>query len=297
MSSFLLACGGTGGHLTPGISLAETLIARGHRCTLLVSRKKIDSQFLEQHPHLHFERLPHIVPGQGPLSIFRTLYGQFRSLVFCFRLLGRERPDTVIAFGGFTAPGVGLASRLRRCPLVLHEANRIPGKALRLLGPLADRVYLPEGIHLPGVSRRRERAMGYPLRQQIHRCDKASARAKLKLHTHGKLLLILGGSQGADPLNHWLTEYTEQLTQQDIHIYCVAGPGKKRPSPIDYQSAQGQTTQVQHVAFTEHMGLLLSAADLVIARSGAGCIAELIHCRTPSILVPYPHAPSGHRRQ
>src|SRR5687767_9489491 len=131
MSRFLLSCGGTGGHLAPGIALAEGLIARGHEATLLISHKKVDGRLSDKYPHLRFERVPGTVFSRSPGALVQFIASQTRGFFFCRRLVRDFRPDVIVGFGGFTSAGVSLAGWLRRVPVALHESNRVPGRATR----------------------------------------------------------------------------------------------------------------------------------------------------------------------
>ena len=292
MSRVLIACGGTGGHLAPGIALAETLEARGHRCTLLISRKQVDSILIKKYPHLNF----HKTPGQGfsggfisrALFFWRLLSG----CVYSYHLLRRENADLVILFGGFLSVGLGLAAYVVRVPIALHEANCCPGKAVRMLKYLAARIYLPEGVLLKGISSEKIRYFGYPVRREIKGCAKSEAREKLGITVKNKLLVIIGGSQGASALNNWVISNLVALEEMNVSVYCVTGLGKV---PETFAQSNDPNNSVKFVAFSDQMSDVISAADLIVSRAGAGSIAEIIRCRTPAILVPYPYAADDHQ--
>ena len=295
MSTFVISCGGTGGHLSPGISLAMELTVRGHRCLLIVSRKQVDSRLVANHPELEFVRAPGAAFSLHPWRIIKFTFQQIASIIFSFRLILRIRPDTVLAFGGFLTLGVALASFVLGCPFVLHEANRKPGRAIRLLRGLADRIYLPDGIPLAGVHPMVIKYAGYPLREEIQLIAKDEARKKLGLDIQGKLLVVLGGSQGALRLNNWVRENIENLGTAGINVYCVTGLNKGSAGVTEYRDDNGQVVKTFFTDFTDQMGAVLSSADLVVSRAGAGVIAEMVHCHVPSILVPYPHATNNHQ--
>jgi len=296
VSRFLISCGGTGGHLAPGISLAEGLAARGHEAVLLVSQKKVDARLLEKYPQLRFERMPGTGFSLHPVGFVRCVVSQTRAFFFCLRLLRTLRPDGIVGFGGFTSAPVVVAGRVTGIPVALHESNRVPGLAIRALGRLARRVYLPPGIRLPGVRAAATRHIGLPVRREMGRQPQATARAVLGLDPAVKLLVVLGGSQGASPLNEWVRRELPVFAQAGIQIYCVTGLGKGRDGPVDATTNTGAPLPAQFVSFCDRMGELLSAADLVVSRAGAGTLAELIRCETPAILVPYPHAADDHQR-
>src|SRR2546423_15312284 len=103
MSKFVISCGGTGGHLSPGIALAEGLAPRGHESVLLVSRKKVDARLLEKYSHLRFERVPGMGFSLHPVRFFQCLVSQVQGFLFCLRVLRSQKPDGVVGFGGFTS--------------------------------------------------------------------------------------------------------------------------------------------------------------------------------------------------
>ena len=179
MSKFLISCGGTGGHLSPGIALAEGLAARGHAAVLLVSQKKVDARLLEKYPHLRFERMPGTGFSLHPGQFLRCVVSQARAFVFCVRQVRAMRPDGLVGFGGFTSAPIVVAGRLLGVPVALHESNRVPGLAIRTLGRLAQRVYLPPGIRLPGIRPAATRHVGLPVRRDFTRQPPAAARAAL----------------------------------------------------------------------------------------------------------------------
>jgi UDP-N-acetylglucosamine--N-acetylmuramyl-(pentapeptide) pyrophosphoryl-undecaprenol N-acetylglucosamine transferase len=296
VSTFLISCGGTGGHLSPGISLAEGLTARGHQVTLLISQKKVDARLIEKYPRLAFERMPGTGFSWHPVRLARCVASQLAALRFCRRRIRALRPDAVVGFGGFTSAPAAVAARLAGIPLALHESNRVPGLAIRALGPFADRVYLPLGIRVAGVRAAATRHVGLPVRADVVRVPAAAARESLGLNPAQKLVVVLGGSQGASALNAWARARREALAVEGVQLYCIAGLGKTEAETLVGRTRAGEEVRAIFVPFCDRIGELLSAADLVVSRAGAGTIAELIRCEVPSILVPYPHAASDHQR-
>ena len=173
---FLIACGGTGGHLSPGIAVAQELTARGHRCKLLISEKRVDKTLCGSYPELEFIPLPGIGFSKKLSNLPRCLWAAFKNIVQSFRLLRQSKADAVIGFGGFTNVGIILAAKFLRKPCFLHEANRIPGRAVRTLGRWATTVYVPEIFqkqqHL------RMKVCGFPIRREFQKLDKAVAIVK-----------------------------------------------------------------------------------------------------------------------
>lgn len=296
MSKFIIACGGTGGHLSPGIALAEALLAHGHEVTLFISHKRVDTRLVEKYPHLPTVRVPSAPFGWRPDVHLRFQWKQAQGLLFSRHFVRQFRPDAIIGFGGFTNAGVVLAGRLQGIPVALHEANRVPGRAIRVLARFAARLYLPPGVRLPGIRGVLIRHGGLPVRAEIARLPRDEARARLGLDPAQKLLVLLGGSQGSGNLNQWAEANLAALAHEGIQVYCVTGLGKGREEVRELHDKSGQVVRSSFVAFSDRVGELLSAADLVLSRAGAGTLAELVRCETPAILIPYPHAADNHQQ-
>ncbi len=296
MSRFLISCGGTGGHLSPGISLAEGLGQRGHETVLLISQKKVDARLSEKYPQLRFERMPGTGFAWDPWKLLQCVASQTAAGWFCLRLIRRMRPDAVVGFGGFTSAPVVAAAWCCGVPSALHESNRVPGLAVRALGRFARRVYLPPGIRIASIRAAVTRHVGLPVRSEILRHPQAAARAALGLDAHQRLLVVLGGSQGASSLNDWARQQMPVLAAEGIQLYVVTGLGKGREGVVELQTRNGEPTRAVFVPFSDRMAEVLSAADLVVSRAGAGTLAELVRCETPAILVPYPQAADNHQR-
>lgn len=295
MSRFIIACGGTGGHLSPGIALAEALLARGHEATLFISHKQVDTRLVEKYPHLSAKRVASAPFGIRPDVLVRFVVKQARGLLFSWRFLKANRPDAIIGFGGFTNAGVVLAGRLQRVPVALHEANRVPGRAIRRLSGLAARLYLPPGVRMPGIRGVMVRHTGLPVRNEISRLSRDEARAQLGVDPTQKLLVVMGGSQGASNLNQWAEQHLSTFALEGIQVYCITGIGKGTAGRREVRGKNGQVGHAWFEAFCDRVGVLLSAADLVISRAGAGTIAELVRCETPAILIPFPYAADNHQ--
>jgi len=293
---FLIACGGTGGHLAPGIALAEALQARGHTTTLFISEKKVDARLCGQYPKLTAIPVPGAPLGWRPAEFFRFIWYQGKGLRFSLAFVRKYRPHAVVGFGGFTNTGIVLAGWCQDVPVALHEANRIPGRAIRFLSRLAARLYLPPGVRLPGRLGLLVRHTGLPVRAEVQRIHRIEARAILGVDPLQKLLVIIGGSQGSGPLNRWVEANLEALAREGIQVWCVTGLGKGEAQVRELRTKRGATVRAWFEPFTDRVGALFSAADLVVSRAGAGTLAELVRCETPAILIPYPFAANNHQQ-
>ncbi|MDR1497179.1 MAG: UDP-N-acetylglucosamine--N-acetylmuramyl-(pentapeptide) pyrophosphoryl-undecaprenol N-acetylglucosamine transferase [Puniceicoccales bacterium] len=294
MSVVLIVCGGTGGHLSPGIALAEALGARGHECLLLVSEKGVDARLLEKYPKLQFLRAPGTGLKITAGGVLHFAIETARSLLFSLRLVRARRPAVLVAFGGFLSIGPTLAARLMGTPVALHEANRVAGKAVRALSRFAARVWVPAGVAVPRIAARALRSAGFPVREEIVPLPAAAARRSLGFPQEGCLLLVIGGSQGAAPLNEWALRNREKFFAAGVHVLCVTGQSASSAAPAA-NDAVGGGIVFRCIPFCDRMADVLSAADLAVSRAGAGTVAEFVVCALPSILVPYPQAADKHQ--
>lgn len=291
----VICCGGTGGHLAPGIALAEAMQGQGHQCKLVVSNKEVDSRLLRSYPHLSHVKTPGQPFSWHPVRACLFLVSHLRAVFFALRFLRREKPDVLFGFGGFSTLGMATAAFLLQIPVVLHEANRVPGRAVRTLSSIATRIYLPPGVRLRSILPKTVRYYGYPVRRGIRRISQQQARESLGFNIRGRLLLVLGGSQGAAVLNEWVEKNFEACADEGLNVVCVTGIRKGTEGVIERMSRDGNTVRAYFMPFCDNMADLLCACDLAVARAGAGSIAEFMRCRLPSILVPFPHATDHHQ--
>ena len=295
MRNIIITCGGTGGHLTPGIALAQNLEEKGYPSWLFISQKSVDSRLARKYHKLSFKTIPSAPFVKTPIGILRFILGFFISFISSYRFFGKVKADAVVGFGGFTSFGPSMAAKVRGIPIFIHEANRSAGKAVKFLAKRSTRIYLPEGMQLDGISPKVVRNMGYPLRREFRRIPKERARKQLGINLSDRLLVIIGGSQGAVSLNRWVKSNLEGLASEGISTYCLTGLQNESSGVIKLEGLGGHTVTSRFVSFTDEMNTILSAADLVISRAGAGAIAEIVRCRTPSILIPYPYAADDHQ--
>lgn len=295
MRNVVIACGGTGGHLTPGIALAQSLEEKGYPTWLFISQKSVDSRLSSKYPGLTFQSMPGAPFVKTPLGLVRFVRGFVHSFLRGHRFFGKVHADALVAFGGFSSFGPAMAARARKMPIFIHEANRSVGKAVRFLASRSTRIYLPAGMRVDGVSPDRIRHVGYPLRHDFRRIPRERARKRLGIANRERLLVVLGGSQGASALNKWVKNHLTTLADEGIATYCLTGMNKESTGVLQLDGPDGLPVTSRFISFTDEMNVVLSSADLVISRAGAGAIAEIIRCRVPSILVPYPYAADNHQ--
>jgi UDP-N-acetylglucosamine--N-acetylmuramyl-(pentapeptide) pyrophosphoryl-undecaprenol N-acetylglucosamine transferase len=293
----VIACGGTGGHLFPGLAVAEVLQQRGHRAMVLISEKEIDTLAVRDHLALfRFERLPAIgLPRIVSLAMAGFMRGFAVSLRRCRQFYRDFKPDAVLGMGGFTSTAPILAGRRMGLPTFIHESNAIPGKANRLNARLAGHVLLGFAACARYFSAGARTAVtGTPIRADLRtRLEPAAARALFGLDTSGarKTLLVMGGSQGAHGLNRAIADALPAW-RDALQVIHLTGRDDEEMVRAAYAEA-GIRAWV--AAFHHRMQEAYSAADLAVARSGAASLSELAHFALPSVLIPYPFAAEDHQ--
>lgn len=295
MSQVLIICGGTGGHLTPGIAIAEELTGRGHRCSLIVSRKKVDARLIQKYPSMEFIDAPGAPFSWSPLALIKFVWVQFTAFVFALKLLSRKRPDLVVGFGGFLTAGIAIPAYLKSIPFALHEANRVVGRSNRFLSRFARKVFLPDGVTVDGLSDEKVNFSGLPLRKEFVAITQETARELLEIEPSKKLLVVFGGSQGASSLNGWAETNSVALAELGVSVYCLTGLNKTMSEEISNETTGHGCVKSWFVPFSDNMPAVLSAADVVLSRAGAGSIGEIVRCQVPSVLVPYPFSRDDHQ--
>ncbi|MCX6966235.1 MAG: undecaprenyldiphospho-muramoylpentapeptide beta-N-acetylglucosaminyltransferase [Verrucomicrobia bacterium] len=288
-----IAGGGTGGHLFPALAVGEVLLDRGHEVLIFISEKEIDALAIQGRSEFRFEKLPSIgMPSLFSPAMF-TFFQRFNaSFAPCRRIFAEFQPDAVLGMGGFTSTPPILAGKLRRIPTFLHESNAIPGKANRLNARLVDAVLLGFEecrCHFP---KSRCEVTGTPIRRSLaRRVPREQALAGFGLQPALQTVLVMGGSQGARGINAAMRSAAAKLTGlQIIHLTGAANAAELTQA---YQEA-GIPAHV--AAFCPAMENAYSAADLVVARSGAASLSEISHFGLPSLLIPYPYAAENHQQ-
>lgn len=295
MSNILISCGGTGGHLVPGIAIGEALIKNGHNVSFIISEKEIDSRLVKKYSQFNFIKSP-----GAPLSvkgIFKFLSTQRKAYLLSKKLIKDEKADAAIAFGGFNSFGLSMASFVAKKPLILHEANRKPGKAIKFFGKIARRVYVPYGVKIDSNKRGLVKHAGYPIRSEIKELDKDLSKQKLGFSKDAKIILICGGSQGAAALNKWASDNFETLAQEGFDMLCITGPKKNSLPERSKIDKNGVERFFKVIEFCDDMASAMSASEIAIARAGAGTIAEFARCKLIPILVPYPFSADQHQME
>jgi len=286
MSSIMIMAGGTGGHVFPGLAVADHLRDRGWKVIWLGSPAGMEAKLVPSRGYAMAPVQFSGLRGKGPVTVLLLPLRLLRAFWQALRALRVHKPDVVLGMGGYVAfPGGMMASLLNR-PLVIHEQNSVAGLTNRVLARLADRVLAGFPGALPGAE-----AVGNPVRADIAALP---APAERFARRSGPLrLLVIGGSLGAGALNDVVPkalallpeDRRPQVTHQSGVQHAEALKDNYRRAGVSADTA----------AFIDNMAGAYASADLVICRAGALTVAELAAAGVAGILVPFPHAVDDHQ--
>jgi len=292
----IIAAGGTGGHLYPGIAIArEVLAGVGNEVQFVGTALGIEARVLPN------EGLPvrfiasGKIKGMGLGSIARTVITLPRGIVQAAALLRRERPAAVVGVGGYASGPVGFAAWLLRIPLVIVEPNSYAGLANRLLGRLARTVF----VCFPGQDRQNffpagKKVLAGPLvRKGIDTGDRTRARAAFGLEPGRFTVLVMGGSGGAHAINMAMKDAAPDLKDvPDLQVLHQTGEKDADDVSQGYRRVGMKATVLPYI---QDMAGAYAATDLVVSRAGATTVAELAVCGKRAVLIPYPYAADNHQ--
>jgi len=289
--TWAVAGGGTGGHVSLALALAEEIQARGGHVFLLGTDRGLEREIV---PRAGFELVTfetRQVMGQRPTARLRAVLGLLAASVEARRVLRDRRVSGVLSVGGYASMPAVAAATLARIPIGLVEPNGIPGRANRLMARFARRVFTgfaEARQHLP-VADDRIREHGVPLRRGL---VEACARRAPRPPAPPYHLLVAGGSQGARQLNEGMMEVLAELDPAALEIFHQSGREDQARVEEAYRKA-GFRAEV--VDFTDDLPDRYAWADLAVCRAGALTVAELAVAGLPALLVPYPYAADDHQ--
>ena len=277
---FLLAGGGTAGHVNPLLALAESLRADGHDVLALGTKEGLEQRLV---PERGFElayvpRLP--MPRKLSAGVISW---PFRLLAAAFKvrkLIRQNSISAVVGFGGYAAAPAYLGAKLARIPIVVHEANAKAGFANKLGLRLGARA----GVAFTNSDLQPASLVGMPLRSEIlasaNSYDPQQARVELGLDPMLPTLLVTGGSLGARSINFAVLDALEDLLRAGVQVLHIVGDKAELPERND--------AGYLRMAYCNRMDAAIAASDLAISRAGASTVSEFSACGLPAVYVPYP---------
>ena len=296
MAKFVVACGGTGGHMFPGIAAANALKCRGHEVELYLGARDVERFAARDWDgpvrRIECEGFSFGVSWRAIRTAFRLL----RAARACRRTLSAARPDALLAMGGYASAGPVLAAKRLGIPVALHEANAVPGRAVSFLARFAHVVALTfadAARHLPG---RRTVAIGLPLRNSLTTDPEPAPQADdgPPLREDGFTVLVMGGSQGAHRVNETATDALCRLRERGVPVQAIHLAGLRDADAVRARYRQANVP-ARVFGFLAEIGWAYRRADWAVARAGAASCMELALFALPALLIPLPSAARDHQ--
>lgn len=301
----LFACGGTGGHIYPAVTMARGILERwpDSRILFVGGTRGLESDIIPaegfQMELIPASGLKRTLTPENLRTIARAGLGVLRS----FRIVRRFAPDIVVGTGGYVCGPVVLSAALLGIPTMIHEQNTFPGFTNRLLARFVRKIatsFEESAKYFPNPSK--VAVTGNPVRKDVITARRDEARSKLGVPEGARVVLVFGGSQGSQTLNRAVISAARELTKEkDILVILQTGKGQYDAvvaqlsgagiSPMTGERPEGPGILVRPYIY--NMPEVLAAADLVVSRAGAGTLSEITVRGLPSILVPHPYVPDN----
>ncbi|SES81377.1 UDP-N-acetylglucosamine-N-acetylmuramylpentapeptide N-acetylglucosamine transferase [Nitrosomonas marina] len=288
--TILIMAGGTGGHVFPGLAVADYLKLSGWRIVWLGTKTGMENRLVAQQNY-EIEAIDFAgLRGKRAMTWMTLPFRLLRAMMQSMRILRRVRPDVVLGMGGYPAFPGGMMASLLNIPLIIHEQNSVPGLTNKILAKLADKVLLgfPEAIK---GNPAKVVVVGNPVREEIAGMEAPEQRF---CGRSGVLrLLVVGGSRGAHVLNKVVPQALSMLPEnQRPTVVHQAGKGNLEALRANYAT---HGVKAHLTEFIDDMAAQYAACDLVLCRAGALTVSELAAAGVASILVPYPYAVDDHQ--
>ncbi|MEU3839324.1 UDP-N-acetylglucosamine--N-acetylmuramyl-(pentapeptide) pyrophosphoryl-undecaprenol N-acetylglucosamine transferase [Streptomyces sp. NPDC028635] len=300
--SVVIGAGGTGGHIYPGLALADALrrAVPDAVISFVGTERGLETRLVPEAGYrLHTVDMIPFDPSLGAKR-FLLPAALARSGGQCRAVLREQGAQVAVGMGGYPSAPVIVGARLAGLPSVIHESNAVPGRANRFAALLTDQITLAfeeSRAHLAGG--RHADVVGMPIAADLAALDRprlrTTARRALGVPAEGRLLLVNGGSLGAARLTAAAVGLARRWRERtDVHLLIKTGPAALEDVRRQLHQA-GCDRVASAVPYLDRMDLAYAAADLVVCRAGSATVAELSATRTPAVLVPYPYAPGDHQ--
>ncbi len=289
----LIAGGGTGGHLYPGIALAEEVVTRHHanQVVFVGTERGLEARVVPAAGYKLETIRAQGLKGKGVVGLFKGLFALPVAFVESVRILQRHKPDVVVGVGGYASGPVVLAAALMGIPTAVQEQNALPGLTNKVLGRFVRVVFTAFEEARPFFPSRKVQLVGNPIRRKLM---ENFLRSRM---LHDKFsLLVFGGSLGARGINQRMIDALEHLQDLKDQLHIVHQTGKNDLETVRKGYAdKGFEAQAQVVEFIEDMSSAYARAELVVCRAGATTLSELTVAKKASILIPFPFATDNHQ--
>ena len=287
---FLMAAGGTGGHITPGIAIATKLKNEGHEVIFIGTENGLETDLV---PKAGFElKLIHAEGLKGGIvNNLKAILTLKKGLSECKKIIDEEKPDMVIGTGGYVTAPLMIAGINKKIPTMIHESNALPGKTTKWLSKKVTCV----AVGFEDAKKRLGNLKnivftGNPSKIGLNQLDKDAVKNKLGINK--KLVLVFGGSQGAKKINDTMIDLINNTEIKDYQIIYATGP-KNYEEILSKIKVKSENVKIEKYIY--NMDEVMLASDLAICRSGALTVTELGIVGLPAVLIPFPHAAENHQ--
>ncbi len=298
----LIAAGGTGGHIYPGIAIAKYIMSKQPEAQIVFvgTDRGLEKDLV---PKEGFEiKLIRVKGFKRKLSIdtLKTVKEMFLGLNDAKNIVKKFKPDIVVGTGGYVCGPVLFAAWQHKVPTLIHEQNAFPGVTNRILSKFVNKVAVsfPEASHY-FKNKKKIVTSGNPIRSEFKDNDRKVARENLNIPLDATLIVTTGGSQGAQSINKSMLEVIKQY-KDEKHVHIIHITGKNQYENVmslleEQHIAIANHKNIQVLPYTYDMPNLLKSCNLVIARAGAVTVSEICAVGRGSILIPYPYATDNHQ--
>jgi UDP-N-acetylglucosamine--N-acetylmuramyl-(pentapeptide) pyrophosphoryl-undecaprenol N-acetylglucosamine transferase len=287
----VIAGGGTGGHLFPGIAIAEEFLKRDDKTKIIFigTKKGIESRLLDKSGYelrvIDIEG----VKGRGMKALVKGAYQIPKSIWQSRRILKQFEPDIVFGVGGYASGPAVLAAHFMNISTAIAEQNAIPGVTNKILGHFADKIFVTYAQTRENFPQKKVILSGNPIRASF-----VAGRGKIKEKRDYRQLLVFGGSQGAEAINKGVMDMLPQLQNIKNKLRILHQTGAKQAEEMK-KAYEQFGVQAKVTDFIVDMAAAYADADLIICRAGATSLAEITAAGKAAILIPYPWAANDHQ--
>ncbi|ALO40886.1 undecaprenyldiphospho-muramoylpentapeptide beta-N-acetylglucosaminyltransferase [Pseudoalteromonas phenolica] len=278
----MVVAGGTGGHIFPGIAVAEHMQQQGWTVSWVGTADRMEAQLVPKHGfEIDFVEVQG-VRGNGITRLLKAPFMVLKAILAAKKIIKQRKPAVILAMGGYVTGPVGIAAKLSGVPLVIHEQNAVAGFSNRLLAKVANQVLAA----FPNAFENNAEVVGNPVRASVSAIDKKSQTEQLNV-------LVVGGSLGAQVLNERLPEVFSTLAK-DFSLSVRHQSGRNNQDKLK-SAYVGREFDAQVDEFIHDMDAAYAWADLVICRAGALTVSEVAAAGKAALFVPLPHAVDDHQ--
>jgi UDP-N-acetylglucosamine--N-acetylmuramyl-(pentapeptide) pyrophosphoryl-undecaprenol N-acetylglucosamine transferase len=283
MKRLFIAGGGTGGHLYPGVAVADRLKGSEVEIMFLVSDRGLEKKILTERGYSFCEQPQTPLKGVSIAVRIRSMFRLFKGVLGMLGRIGKE--DTVLLTGGFAAGAPAIAAVLKGAGLYIHEQNSVMGLTNRLFARFCKKVFL--SFDDTRGAKGKTDVSGNPVRAGFE-----SFKPKER---QGRRVLVLGGSQGSRFLNRLLAESAKMLQEEGFEIVHQTGLKLFDEAKADYEAAGADMSRIELKSYIDNVFSEYKAADVIVARAGSGTVFEATYSKRPSVFVPFAGAADNHQ--